>query len=112
MPCSPSKINLHFGGTCRLDLQGPRISQERNQHEGYIKKSCVDGADIFLRIVDYLSTDHIALYPTAVRTSDSSLFTEFARIVRNEIPHVHCTTHNAVIPLYKLTGRFKSEHFR
>jgi hypothetical protein len=30
--------------------------------------------------------------------------------VRNEILHVQCTTHNNVIPFYKVTGRFKSEH--
>jgi hypothetical protein len=32
------------------------------------------------------------------------------KIVRNEILHVQCTTHNAVIQFYKLTVRFKSEH--
>jgi hypothetical protein len=35
-------------------------------------------------------------------------FTEFTNIFRNEILRVQCTTHEAVIPLYKLTGRFKS----
>jgi hypothetical protein len=40
------------------------------------------------------------------------LLTEFTKIVRNEILHVQFTTHNAVIPYIKLTGRFKSEHFR
>jgi hypothetical protein len=29
--CSPLKVNRHFGGTCRLHLQGRRISQARNQ---------------------------------------------------------------------------------
>jgi hypothetical protein len=33
-PCSPLKFNRHFGGTCRLHLQGRRISQARNQREG------------------------------------------------------------------------------
>jgi hypothetical protein len=27
------RVNQRFGGTCRLHLQGPRISQARNQHE-------------------------------------------------------------------------------
>jgi hypothetical protein len=40
------------------------------------------------------------------------LFTEFRRIVRNEILHVQLTTLNFVIPFLKLTGRFKSEHSR
>jgi hypothetical protein len=31
--CSPLKVNRRFGGTCRLHLQGRRISQERNEYE-------------------------------------------------------------------------------
>jgi hypothetical protein len=31
--CSPLKVNWRFGGTCRLHLQGPRISRTRNQRE-------------------------------------------------------------------------------
>jgi hypothetical protein len=30
-PCSPLKVNQRFEGTCRLHLQGPRISRTRNQ---------------------------------------------------------------------------------
>jgi hypothetical protein len=30
-PCSPLKVNRPFEGTCRLHLQGRRISQARNQ---------------------------------------------------------------------------------
>jgi hypothetical protein len=33
MQCSPLKINRCFGGTCRLCLQGQRISQTRKQRE-------------------------------------------------------------------------------
>jgi hypothetical protein len=33
MPCGPLKVNRCFGGTCRLRLQGRRISQARNQRE-------------------------------------------------------------------------------
>jgi hypothetical protein len=32
-PCSPLKVNWPFGETCRLHLQGRRISQARNQLE-------------------------------------------------------------------------------
>jgi hypothetical protein len=32
-PCSPLKVNQRFGGTCRLQLQGQRISRARNQSE-------------------------------------------------------------------------------
>jgi hypothetical protein len=31
MSCSPLKVNRRFGGTCRLHLQGRRISRARNQ---------------------------------------------------------------------------------
>jgi hypothetical protein len=40
------------------------------------------------------------------------LLTEFTKIVQIENLHVQCTTRNAVIPFYKLTGKFKSEHSR
>jgi hypothetical protein len=30
-PCSPLKVNRHFGGAYRLQLQGRRISRARNQ---------------------------------------------------------------------------------
>jgi hypothetical protein len=33
-PCHPLKVNRHFEGTCDLHLQGQRMSQARNQHEG------------------------------------------------------------------------------
>jgi hypothetical protein len=32
-PCSPLKVNRHFGGTCRLHLQGRKISRTRKQRE-------------------------------------------------------------------------------
>jgi hypothetical protein len=32
-PCRPLKVNWRFGGTCRLHLQGRRISRARNQSE-------------------------------------------------------------------------------
>jgi hypothetical protein len=33
MPCSPLKVNRRFAGTCRLHLQGRRISEARKQCE-------------------------------------------------------------------------------
>jgi hypothetical protein len=38
-PRSPLKANRRFGGTCRLSLQGQRISQARNQREAGNKQS-------------------------------------------------------------------------
>jgi hypothetical protein len=32
-PCSPLKVNRRFGGTCRLNIQGERIIQTRNQYK-------------------------------------------------------------------------------
>jgi hypothetical protein len=37
-PCSPFKINRRFGGTCRLHLEGRRISQAGNQREAVSKQ--------------------------------------------------------------------------
>jgi hypothetical protein len=37
--------------------------------------------------------------------------TEFTKIIRNHFLHVQCTIHKAVIPLYKLTGRFTYEYW-
>jgi hypothetical protein len=44
----------------------------------------------------------------------SLLLTEIKKniYIRNEILHVNSSTHNAVIPCYKLAGRLKSEHAR
>jgi hypothetical protein len=39
MPCSQLKINRRLGATYRLHLQGPRINQDRNQHESSSKQS-------------------------------------------------------------------------
>jgi hypothetical protein len=38
--CSPLEVNRRFGVTCRLQIQGQRIRQERNQHESGTKQSC------------------------------------------------------------------------
>jgi hypothetical protein len=35
---------------------------------------------------------------------------EFTIIIRNEIVHVYCTTYSAVVPFYKLTGKFTSKY--
>jgi hypothetical protein len=37
--CSPLKVNRPFTGTCRLHLQGRRISKARNQHGTGIRQS-------------------------------------------------------------------------
>jgi hypothetical protein len=57
-PCTPLKVIRRFGGTCRLHLQGRRISQARNQRE-----SRVSGSEMFLRNFGWLSTEYTALYP-------------------------------------------------
>jgi hypothetical protein len=40
-PCSPLKLNRRFGGTCRLHLQGWRVSQGKNQNEPGSKLACI-----------------------------------------------------------------------
>jgi hypothetical protein len=69
--CNPLKANRRFGGTCRLHIQGRRISQARNQrdyllHAGFLHGVFCDpeyGSDMFLRNVGWLSTDYTALCP-------------------------------------------------
>jgi hypothetical protein len=77
MPYSPSKVNRRFRGKCRLDLQGLRVSQMRNQHEasnevefslhaGFsfgLPLAPEGGGDMFFRTVSLRSLDYIALYP-------------------------------------------------
>jgi hypothetical protein len=49
-PCTPLKIDGCFGGIFRLHiqgLQGPRISQEINQHEARNKLSLLETVRIF-----------------------------------------------------------------
>jgi hypothetical protein len=65
MLCSPPKVYQCFWGTCRLHLQGRKISQARNQSESRPSD------------VGWLSTHYAALYPrrqpsmtAAVRTSN------------------------------------------
>jgi hypothetical protein len=47
------------------------------------------------------------LVKCTLKYSEQFCITEFAKIVRNEIM-VQCTKQNAMIPFYRLTGRFKS----
>jgi hypothetical protein len=42
MPCSPLKINLRFGETCRLHLQGQKVIQAKMQHEAISKQTSAD----------------------------------------------------------------------
>jgi hypothetical protein len=37
-PCSPLKVNRHFGGTCRLHHQGQTVRQARNPYEANNKR--------------------------------------------------------------------------
>jgi hypothetical protein len=70
---SPFKVNRYFGGTCRLHLQGRRISQVKtpDMFTTWFRAAILlglffdreDGGDIFLRNFGRLSTDYTALYP-------------------------------------------------
>jgi hypothetical protein len=40
-PCRPLKLTLHFGGSCRLRLQGRRKAKARNQHEAGSKRRLI-----------------------------------------------------------------------
>jgi hypothetical protein len=41
MTCGPLKVNWRFGGTCRLHLQGRRISRAWNEHEAGSSRTCL-----------------------------------------------------------------------
>jgi hypothetical protein len=70
-PFSPLKVFKCFGGTCRLHLQGWRVSQARNERGAYCLFhgdvligslfSGEDGRDMFLWNVGSLSAYHTAL---------------------------------------------------
>jgi hypothetical protein len=81
-PCSPLKVNRRFGGTYYLCLQSRRLSQAKNRHEG--SRNAVffiglfldrdDEGDMFLRDVDWLSTDCMALYSRCKNSSNKIKF--------------------------------------
>jgi hypothetical protein len=48
MLCNLLKVNIHFGGTCCLHLQGQRISQKINQNERGGKQIHLLHADFLL----------------------------------------------------------------
>jgi hypothetical protein len=67
MPYSPLKVNRRFGGTCRLQLQGPRISNARNQREAGSRQS----SDWRQRRLQGVISQKMELFvTTAVRTSN------------------------------------------
>jgi hypothetical protein len=86
-PYIPLKVNIRFGGTCRLHLHGRRINQERNQRESGIKQW-----DVFLRNVAWLL--HCVISPkvkhlisTCVRTSNPTFdIIDSVNNNRNSVP--------------------------
>jgi hypothetical protein len=60
-PCSLLSCNRHFGGTCRLHLQGRRIISARTSRQ--TGSNPEDGDDMFIRNVGCNSTDYTASYP-------------------------------------------------
>jgi hypothetical protein len=95
-PCSPLKVNWCFGRTCRLHLQGRRISQARNHHEAgtsWANLPCCfmvvsflvyssnpeHGDGMVLRNVGWLSTDYTVLYPR--RRNSSNVWTRSIQVL-------------------------------
>jgi hypothetical protein len=55
-PCSPLKVNRHFGGTCHIHRLGRRVNQVRNQYKAGGKQILLsllynpeDEGDVFSR---------------------------------------------------------------
>jgi hypothetical protein len=83
MPCSPLKVNRHFGGTCHLHFQSQRICQAKKKHGSRwqsehmaLLATCFhvcfllslffdpeDGNDMFLLNFVWLSMDYMVLHP-------------------------------------------------
>jgi hypothetical protein len=84
MMCSPLKSNRRFGGICRLQLQGARISQERNNHEA--------GSKQLSFMLDYCLAYSSILKMEVTRSTETSI--DFQRttqgyIRENGTPHSH-----------------------
>jgi hypothetical protein len=71
-PCTPLKVNRRFEGTCRLHLQGRKVSHARNQREAelYLPHAsrwllvlfgAEDGGGMSLRNISRPSTDSSAI---------------------------------------------------
>jgi hypothetical protein len=72
---NPLKINRRFGGTCRMNFRGPRVSQTRKKPWNRRKAELFsflaeDGGDMFNRNVSCLSTEHTSLYPRRHKPSE------------------------------------------
>jgi hypothetical protein len=96
MPCSSLKTNLRFEGTFHLHLQGRRITQGRNQLELFFDPE--DGANVFLRNVDLLSTNHTALCSRRENSSWQPLW-------EPQIPHdLNCS----FVQIWKLVSHYSA----
>jgi hypothetical protein len=56
-PCIPKKVNRRFGGTCRLLLQGRRLSQGTNQREAGSKQVAETSVDFHRTRRGYIPED-------------------------------------------------------
>jgi hypothetical protein len=80
MLCSLLSVIQCFGETCRLRLQGRRISRARNQCESRWQAELglffdpEDGGDMFLWNVGWLSVDYLALHQVLILFTDTDLF--------------------------------------
>jgi hypothetical protein len=80
-PCSPLKVNRRTGETCRLHLQGPRISQARNQREAGGKQS-----NQLANISDYIGNRREMEERNSVPVGSP--------VGQNETASTHCLSHN------------------
>jgi hypothetical protein len=72
---SPLKVNRHFGGTCRLHLQGRKTGQRTDQHEADSKQS-------------FTLVSCLAYYSTLKmnETCSYEMLVDFQRTIRRCIP--------------------------
>jgi hypothetical protein len=120
--CSQLQVDRRFGETCRLHLQGGRISQATNQQSSachllsrwfitlYFEPE--NGGDMFLRNDCWLSTDYTVLYPREQNSPKHLLlangYTTVPRMISVTVTRklfVNFTVvRNNIVSIYELQG--------
>jgi hypothetical protein len=101
-PCNPLKVHRRFGGTYRLHLQGWKITRARNHCENMWQAENFFDAGFFPSLFSTLKIE--AIYSS--ETSVDFQRTTWRYISEDSTLQDQCTADNAVIPIYKLSGRF------
>jgi hypothetical protein len=92
-PCSALKVNLCFGGTYRLHLQGQRISKTTNWREIMWQVEPQNVGWLFNRLQGVISQEIELFITTAVRTSNPIFLCCFHFVVSSKCWHSYTKLH-------------------